>query len=84
MPFRFRRSVKLAPGVRVNVTRRGVSSVTVGSRRAGINVRKGRTTGRVRLMTGLSYSRKLSNHGCGLWLLTLALTAAGGALLHLV
>ncbi len=39
MPFRFRRSFKLFPGVRVNVGHKGISSVNVGR----TNFRKGRT-----------------------------------------
>ncbi len=39
MPFRFRRSIKILPGVRVNVGRHGISSVNVGR----TNFRKGHT-----------------------------------------
>ncbi len=39
MPFRFRRSIKLLPGVRLNVGKRGVSSVNVGR----ANFRRGHT-----------------------------------------
>ncbi len=39
MPFRFRKSVKLLPGVRVNIGKRGVSSFNIGP----VNVRKGYT-----------------------------------------
>ncbi len=37
MPFRFRKSIKLFPGVRVNVGHKGISSVNVGR----TNFRKG-------------------------------------------
>ena len=39
MPFRFRKSFKILPGVRVNVGPRGISSVNVGR----ANLRKGHT-----------------------------------------
>ena len=39
MAFRFRKSVKIAPGVRLNVSRSGVST-TVGGRGASVNVGK--------------------------------------------
>ncbi len=39
MPFRFRKSIKLLPGVRVKVGHKGISSVNVGR----TNLRKGRT-----------------------------------------
>ena len=37
MGFRFRRSIRLAPGIRLNLTSRGLSA-TVGPRGASINV----------------------------------------------
>jgi hypothetical protein len=39
MPFRFRRSITIAPGVRVNLGKRGISSATVGR----TNLRRGYT-----------------------------------------
>ncbi len=39
MPFRFRKSFKIAPGVRLNIGKHGISSVNVGR----TNFRKGRT-----------------------------------------
>jgi hypothetical protein len=38
MPVRCRTSVKIAPGVQVNRGKEGVSSVRVGSRRAGTTI----------------------------------------------
>ena len=52
MPFRFRRSIKILPGVRLNIGKRGVSSVNVGR----TNFRRGytpKTT--IRLFPGLSW-----------------------------
>jgi hypothetical protein len=39
MPFRFRRSIKVAPGVRLNLGKRGITSTTVGR----TNFRRGYT-----------------------------------------
>lgn len=57
MGFRFRKSIKLAPGVRINLTKQGVSSVSVGKRGAMVNVGKKGTRGTVGISgSGLSYS----------------------------
>lgn len=47
MGFRFRKSIKLAPGVRLNITKKGISSVSVGKRGATVNVGKKGTRGTV-------------------------------------
>ena len=39
MPFRFRRSIKVAPGIRLNVGKRGITSTTIGH----TNFRRGYT-----------------------------------------
>lgn len=57
MSFRFRKSIKLAPGVRINLTKKGVSSLSVGKRGATVNVGKKGTRGTVGIPgSGLSYS----------------------------
>lgn len=57
MGFRFRKSIKLAPGVRLNVTKKGISSVSVGKRGATVNIGKKGTRGTVGIPgSGLSYS----------------------------
>lgn len=57
MGFRFRKSIKLAPGVRLNITKKGISSVSVGKRGATVNVGKKGTRGTVGIPgSGLSYS----------------------------
>jgi hypothetical protein len=57
MGFRFRRSVRVIPGIRVNVSKSGITSVSVGRRGITTNINsKGiRTTFSVR-GTGISYS----------------------------
>lgn len=57
MGFNFRKSIKIMPGVRVNLTKKGVSSVSVGKNGARVNVGKKGTRTTVGLPgTGLSYS----------------------------
>lgn len=59
MGFRFRKSFKIAPGVRMNVSRRGVST-SLGGRGATVNLSKRGTRMTVGIPgTGLSYSQKL-------------------------
>ena len=60
MGFRFRRSIKLFPGVRLNVSKSGVST-SIGARGATINIGPKGTRATVGLPgTGISYSEKLS------------------------
>lgn len=65
MGFRFRKSVKLAPGVRLNVSKSGVSA-SVGRRGASVSVGKRGVRGNVGLPgTGISYSARLDGGGGG-------------------
>lgn len=58
MGFSFRKSLKIAPGVRVNVTKKGVSSLSVGKNGARVNVgKKGMKTTVGIPGSGLSYSK---------------------------
>ena len=64
MPFSFRRSKKIAPGVRLNLGKRG-ASVSMGNRGGGINIgRKGVSTRIGTPVKGVSYRSKL--FGCAL------------------
>ena len=57
MGFNFRKSLKIAPGVRLNITKKGVSSVSLGGKGARVNLGKKGTRTTVGLPgTGLSYS----------------------------
>lgn len=57
MGFRFRRSIKIIPGVRVNIGKKGVSSVSLGGRGARTTISKKGVRNTVGLTgTGLSYS----------------------------
>lgn len=38
MELKYRKSLKLIPGVRLNITHKGISSVSIGRRNAGINI----------------------------------------------
>ena len=60
MGFRFRKRIKIAPGVYINLSKSGVST-TLGKPGASINIGKKGTRGKVGLPgTGLSYSSQLS------------------------
>jgi|SRR5882757_8857 len=62
MPFRFRRSIKILPGVRLNLSRSGVST-SVGVRGAHITVGHGKVRETVGLPgTGLSYTHVEGTH----------------------
>ncbi len=57
MGFRFRKSIKLASGVRLNVSKKGLSSVSIGRNGARVNIGKKGTRSTVGIpKTGLSYS----------------------------
>jgi hypothetical protein len=61
MAFRFRRTLKVAPGIRLNLTKKG-ASVRVGPRGAGVTMGTSGTTVSAGLPgTGLHASKKLSN-----------------------
>ena len=60
MGFRFRKSVRLLPGVKLNIGKNGVTT-TIGGPGASINVGKRGTRGTVGIPgTGISYSENLS------------------------
>jgi len=67
VPFRFRRRVRIAKGLYVNVGKRGVTSVTIGRRGASMNVSKKGTRETYSLPgTGISYQTKRTPlAGCG-------------------
>lgn len=57
MGFGFRKSFKIAPGVRLNVGKKGISSISVGGKGARVNLgKKGTRTTLSAPGTGLSYS----------------------------
>ncbi|TGU85324.1 DUF4236 domain-containing protein [Acinetobacter pittii] len=57
MGLNFRKSLKIAPGVRLNITKKGVSSVSLGAKGARINVGKKGTKTTIGVpSTGLTYS----------------------------
>ncbi|WP_096434753.1 DUF4236 domain-containing protein [Alteribacter populi] len=63
MSFRFQKRVRVAPGVRLNVSKRGLST-SVGPRGASMTVGKRGLHGNVGLPgTGLSYRKKLNSKG---------------------
>lgn len=59
MGFRFRRSIKIAPGIRLNVSKSGLSA-SVGRPGATVNISNRGTRATVGIPgTGISYSEKL-------------------------
>lgn len=61
MGFRFRKSVKILPGIKLNFGKKG-SSVSVGGSGATINISKRGTKTTIGIPgTGISYSENLSN-----------------------
>jgi hypothetical protein len=59
MTFRFRRTMKIAPGIRINLTKKGVSA-RVGPRGAGVTVGTSGTTVSAGIPgTGLHASKKI-------------------------
>jgi len=61
MAFRFRKSVKLFPGVKLNLSQSGIST-SIGVPGATVNIGKKGTRATVGLPgTGISYSEKLSD-----------------------
>ena len=60
MGFRFRKSFKLLPGIRINLSKSGVST-SIGEPGATLNISKRGTRGTVGIPgTGISYSERLS------------------------
>lgn len=61
MGFNFRKSIKIIPGVKLNITQKGVSSLSVGKNGARISVgKKGVRTTAGLPGTGLSYTTNTS------------------------
>ena len=59
MSFRFQRRIKILPGLRLNVSKTGISW-TVGTRGASVTARDGKLTGNVGVPgTGLSYRKRI-------------------------
>lgn len=62
MGFRFRKSISICPGVRLNLGKKGLSSVSVGARGASVSFGRQGTHANIGLPgTGLSYRTKLSS-----------------------
>ena len=62
MGFRFRKSIRILPGVRLNLNKSGIST-SIGAPGATVNISKRGTRGTVGLPgTGISYSLKLDQN----------------------
>jgi hypothetical protein len=62
MGFRFRKSFKIIPGIRMNVGKKGISSLTIGPRGSKINInRQGINASTSIPGSGVSYNEKIFN-----------------------
>lgn len=62
MSLRFRKSIKILPGVKVNISKKGISSIGLGKSGASINLnKKGIRTNIGIPGTGISYSKSHPN-----------------------
>ena len=60
MGFHFRKSISIAPGIRLNIGKNGISSLSLGKRGMGISIGKNGTYGNIGLPgTGLSYRTRI-------------------------
>jgi hypothetical protein len=63
MGWRFRKRIKIAPGIHLNLGKAGFTSLSAGKRGASVNVGKRGVTGTVGIpSTGLSYTKKFSGY----------------------
>ena len=77
MGFRFQKRISLLPGVRINLSKSGVST-SLGPRGADVNIGKGGVTANAGIPgTGLSYRHKIGRGGKG-WLAGLLLVGGLG------
>ena len=61
MGFIFRKRIKIAPGITVNIGKKGISSISIGGKGGSINLGKKSVHGTTSIPgTGLSYRKKLS------------------------
>ena len=82
MAIRFRKSFKIAPGVRMNLGKGGFSSVRVGGRGYGLTMGKRGTHASAGLPgTGVGYSGKVGDISAGLTFLVVFLAALAVLLL---
>lgn len=64
MSFRFRKSFKIAPGIRINIGKSGFSSISIGPRGASVSVGKQGIYSNVGISgTGFSFRSRLDNGG---------------------
>src|SRR5213592_3172603 len=76
MGFRFQKRISILPGVRINLSKSGVST-SLGPRGADVNIGKDGITANAGIPgTGLSYRQKIGRGGKGGWLAVLL--AIGG------
>ncbi len=66
MGFRFRKSIKIFPGVKINLSKKGFSSVSIGQPGATINIGGNGSRASVGIPgTGISYTEKILSENNG-------------------
>jgi hypothetical protein len=66
MGFNFRKSIKIAPGIKLNISKNGISSISAGTKGARVSVgKKGTRTTVGAPGTGLSYTHYKSHKKTG-------------------
>lgn len=63
MPFRWQKRIKIAPGIKVSLSPKGVRGVSVGGKRGRLNVSRRGTNFGTTVGGGLSYNTPLSKRG---------------------
>ena len=62
MSLRFKKSIKILPGIKLNISKNGLNSVTIGKPGASVNISKKGKQATIGIPgTGLSYSKKISS-----------------------
>lgn len=60
MSLKFKKSIKILPGIKLNISKNGLSSVTIGKQGTSVNIsRKGSKATLGIPGTGISYSKKI-------------------------
>ena len=60
MSFRFKKSIKILPGIKLNISKNGLNSISIGKPGASVNISKKGKQATIGIPgTGLSYSKKL-------------------------
>jgi hypothetical protein len=74
MGFRFRKAIRIAPGLKLNITKNGISSLSAGKKGAVLNFSKKGMKQTIGIPgTGLSYQTDKSTGGWLFWIILIAI-----------